>query len=113
MEQTKADKLYLCLADDNGLSLQTRFEVDSWIKDVEEADGSLNQTVIGSLDPQSKIPYFFITFKNGSVTTYDLVSAADEESAKIKVTTKKRNANKRIEFKRIQNLTSLIKDYFS
>lgn len=111
MEQNK-EKLYLCLGDDNSLSLQTRFEVDSWIKDAEEANGSLNQTVIGSLDP-SKSPYFFITFKNGSVLTYDLILAADEESAKIKVTTKKRNANKRIEFKRIQNITGLIKDYYA
>lgn len=112
MEQSK-DKLYLCLDDSHNLSLETRFEVDSWIKEVEEGDGSLTQTVIGSLDPSNPIPYFFVIFKNGSVVTYDLVNAADEESAKIKVASKKRNAGKRLEFRRLQNLTSLIKAFSS
>lgn len=110
MEQTK-EKLYLCLDDNHQLSLETRFEVDSWIKGAEEGDGSLNQTVIGSLDPENPIPYWFIIFKNGMTITYDLVNAADEASAKIKVNSKKRNAGKRIEFKRLQNLTNLIGAY--
>lgn len=106
------EKLYVCLGDDNQVSIQSRFDVDMWLKHVEEGDGSLSQTVIGSLDQFSSHPHFFITFKNGSVLTYDIVTAPDEASAKIKVLTKKRNANKKIEFKRIQNLTSIIKSYF-
>lgn len=113
MEHPK-DKLYLCLSDDYQLSLQTRFEVDSWIKNAEEADGSLNQTVIGSLDPSSEHKYYFLTFKKGgNIISHDLISAGDEASAKIKVLAKKANANKRIEFKRVQDLSELIKQYYS
>ena len=110
MEPTK---LYLCLDDDSKLSLEERFEVDSAIKNVEEGDGSLPYTVIGSVIVPANIPYFFIIFKNGSSIVYDLVQAADEDSAKTKVLTKKRNAGKRIEFKRVSNIAELIREYSS
>lgn len=109
MEQTK---LYLCLSEGNKLFLQTRSEIDKWIKEAEEAFGSLDQTVIGSVEVPSEIPYFFIVFMNGQKTTvYDLVQAADIESAKNKVLTKKRNAGKRIEFKRVLNIADVIREY--
>jgi hypothetical protein len=105
-------KLYLCLSDDGKLSLQTRFEVDEWIKNIEEAMGAFSQTIIGPVELPNEIPYFFIVFMNGQkTTTYDLVQAADMESAKIKVTTKKRNAGKRIDFKRVFNIADIIKEY--
>lgn len=106
--------LYLCLGANNHLFLQTRVEVDEWIKSAEEAFGSMDHTVVGPIDIEEakQIPYFFIVFMNGQkTTTYDLVQAADVESAKNKVTTKKRNAGKRIEFKRVFNIADVIREY--
>jgi len=106
-------KVCLCLDDDGKLSLEERFEVDQTIKNMEEGDGSLPYTVIGSVTIPAEIPYFFIIFKNGSSIVYDLVQAADEASAKTKVLTKKRNAGKRIDFKRVSNIAGLISQYSS
>jgi hypothetical protein len=110
--EVKTEKLYVCQADDTSLSLQTRIDVDSWIKNAEEANGSLSYTVVGSILSGSDKPYFLLTYKNGSIIGYDVVNADNEEDAKTLFLAKKRNAGKKIEFKRIQDLSNLIKQYY-
>ncbi len=111
MEHPK-NKLYLCLGDNGHLSLETRYEVDSWLKSVEEGDSALTQTVVGSIDLNNPNPYFFVVFMMGKATTiYDVVDAADEEAARVKIASKKRYAGKLLEFKRVQNLSELTSQY--
>ncbi len=106
------NRLYLCLSDNGSLSLQTRYEIDSWLTGVEEGHGSVNQTVVGSIDMDETLPYFFVVFKMGkAVTVYDVVPAADEESARIEIASKKRYAGKLLEFKRVSDISPLIAQF--
>jgi DNA polymerase elongation subunit (family B) len=108
----KPNKIYLVLGDSHQLYLETRYEVDSWLKEVEEGHGSINQTVIGSVDLDVKEPYFFFIFKlNKQTTVYDVISAKTQLDAMTKLALKKRYAGKTIEFKRIQNIENIIRDY--
>lgn len=107
------EKLYVCQSIDNKLCLQTRADVDSWIKNAEEAHGSLEYTVVGSFIPAPNRTPYLITFKHGSIIGYEVVIAVGgNQGAKEHFLGLKRNIGKRIEIKRIQDLSSLIKEYY-
>jgi hypothetical protein len=108
------DKLYVCLEENNKLSIHSREEVDAVIKDVEEDyEGELPYTVVGSIiTPIEEIPFLF-TCTVGTVTFYEVVIADSEEKAKEKLLLKKRIKKTKVEIKNIKNLSLLIAEYYS
>lgn len=110
---TPKEKLYVCLNDDNTLSLETRFDVDAAIKNAEETYNSdMPFTVIGNISTPVEGKAFMIICKNNSSVFYDVITAASEEKAIEKLLSKKRFLNKNIEIKRVQDLTQIILNYY-
>lgn len=111
------DKVYVVMSDEHKLSLQTRTEVDAWIKDAEEAEGSLAYTVLGSINIggntiPSELKFYLFTIKQENSIIYDIVEGTNEETAKAFCLKRPRYKRKHIEIKRTQELTDLINKFY-
>lgn len=102
------------MSSDNELLLQTRFEVESAIKSVEEdSEKKLAFTVVGSiLAPLEKPAYLVVTKIDNKTIGYGVVTANTPEEASELTLTNKFFSKRNVEIKSIKNITHLIKNYY-
>jgi hypothetical protein len=106
------DKLYVCLDDNNRLSLQTRYTLDAMIADAEESDNSLSMTAVGTVKVPSEKTPFYIVAKMNTAVLYDVVEADSVEDAQKKFLGFKRFAGKNVVIQHTRDLTDIIKQYY-
>jgi len=108
------DKLYVCITDNGGTLLLTKYDVEMAIKEVEESDADMNFTVVGSININSSlIPFLIVASQDKDAVVYDIIEAKNEEDAKSIFLSTKRNAKKHSIIKRVKNLNDLIKSYYA
>jgi precorrin-6B methylase 2 len=108
-----SEKIYVCLYENGGLSLETRFDVDAVITNAEEFQGNMPFTVLGSVKVPVILTAYLIIAKVGTTIVYNVIEAKNEEAALSIFKSLKRNINRTVSIKRVEDLTHLIKEYYS
>jgi hypothetical protein len=112
MTKEITEKLYVCLNDDDSISLQSRDDVDSVIKNAEENLGSLPFTVLGHISiPLEGSPFLF-TCTQPKTVFFEVITATNEDEAKDILLNKKRLKNKTFKIQAVRDLSELVKKYY-